>query len=247
MALNSSRDEAHAKITEVKGAVLGEREWLDVLRELKGQLHDARLHLGRRDAATTAKAQFEAGANAKKCLVRAGGLLKELEEALRLNTKNADDGWKLGDGEMRRRKDLLDSAKGDRDGLEKLAVSLAIKNQNGASSGGAGVATTQDKSALFGPNVARPGGRVLGAPVPETNKTRELDNEGVLMLQKQMMQDQDLDVDELAKIVRRQKEMGLAINEELVIQNEMLGRMDEDVDRVKGKIDIAKKRVGKIR
>jgi regulator of vacuolar morphogenesis len=99
---------------------------------------------------------------------------------------------------------------------------------------------------LFGPGVSRPSGRVLGAPVPETDKTRQLDNEGVVQLQRQLMQDQDLDVEELAKIVRRQREMGLAIHGELELQNEMLDRVDKDVDRVKGKIDIAKKRVSKI-
>jgi len=41
--------------------------------------------------------------------------------------------------------------------------------------------------------------------------------------------------------------MGIAINEELEDQIKMLERVDEDVDRVKGKIDIAKKRVGKIK
>ena len=69
----------------------------------------------------------------------------------------------------------------------------------------------------------------------------------MLQLQKQIMQDQDLDVEELAKIVRRQKNMGIAINEELEDQIKMLERVDEDVDRVKGKIDIAKKRIGKIK
>jgi regulator of vacuolar morphogenesis len=100
------------------------------------------------------------------------------------------------------------------------------------SGSGKSAATQQDKNALFGPNVSRPSGRVLGAPVPETDKMRELDNEGVLQLQKQLMQDLDLDVEELAKIVRRQKEM--------------LKRVDEDVDRLGGKINVAKKRVGKI-
>jgi regulator of vacuolar morphogenesis len=99
---------------------------------------------------------------------------------------------------------------------------------------------------LFGPGVSRPSGRVLGAPVPETDKTRELDNEGVVQLQRQLMRDQDLDVEELGKIVRRQKEMGLAINSELELQKELLDKVDQDVDRVKGKIDIAKKRVNKI-
>jgi regulator of vacuolar morphogenesis len=225
--------------------------WLDLLREMKGQLHDARNFLGKRDAATSAQAQYEAGANAKRCLVKAAGLIGNLEEGLRIlgEGEKRGDGGRVGAGELRRRRDLLGSAKVEREGLEKLAVSLAVKNQNLGGSGngnGGAVATAQDKNALFGPGVSRPSGRVLGAPVPETDKTRELDNEGVVQLQKQMMQDQDLDVEELAKIVRRQKEMGLAIHGELELQNEMLKRVDEDADRVGRKIDIAKKRVGKI-
>lgn len=254
-AANSSRAEAQAAITGA-GAI-DPTVWLDMHREMKGQLHDARLHLGRRDGATTAQAQHEAGANAKRCLVKAGSLLGELESGLKAMSEAAKgDGacgsgssgaGVLGEGELRRRKDLLASARVEKEGLEKLSINLATKGQGSRGNGSAGAAASQqDKSALFGPGVARPSGRVLGAPVPETERTRELDNDGVLQLQKQMMQDQDLDVEELAKIVRRQKEMGLAINEELVLQNEMLARVDEDVDRVKGKIDVAKKRVKKI-
>jgi regulator of vacuolar morphogenesis len=253
---SSSRSDAHAAITGpgLSGngipATADATVWLDVHREMKGQLHEARLFLGRRDGATTAQAQHEAGANAKKCLIKAGGLIASLEEGLKiLNGKGVNDwtGPKLGDGELRRRRDLLNAGRGEKEGLEKLALSLAVKAQgNSNSSGGGAVATQHDKAALFGPGVSRPSGRVLGAPVPETDKTRELDNEGVLQLQKQMMQDQDLDVEELAKIVRRQKQMGLAINEELQLQDEMLRRVDEDVDRVQGKLKIAKKRVQKI-
>ncbi|TGO17157.1 hypothetical protein BTUL_0020g00430 [Botrytis tulipae] len=225
--------------------------WLDVHRELKAQLHDARLFLGRRDSANTAAGQYEAGANAKRCLVKSGGLLKDLEEGLKVmgeGEKNGRGEARVGAGELRRRRDLLGSAKVEKEGLEKLAVTLAVKNQASSSSANGSAAATQaDKNALFGPGVSRPSGRVLGAPVPETDKTRELDNEGVLQLQKELMQNQDLDVEELGKIVRRQREMGLAIHGELELQNEMLKRVDEDADRVGGKINIAKKRIAKIR
>jgi hypothetical protein len=36
--------------------------------------------------------------------------------------------------------------------------------------------------------------------------------------------------------------MGIMINEELGIQNEMLGLVEEDVDRVQGKIDVGRRR-----
>lgn len=219
--------------------------WLDLHREMKGQLHEGRLFLGKRDGATTAQAQYEAGANAKRCLVKAGALLGSLEEGLKSmaeTDKRGDN--RVGAGELRRRRDLLSSARVELEGLEKLAVSLAVKNQEGGESGAS--ATQQDKSNLFGPGVSRPSGRVLGAPVPETERTRERDNEGVLQLQKQLMKDQDLDVEELAKIVRRQRDVGLAIQSEVEQQNEMLARVNEDADRVRKKIDVAKKRVGKI-
>ena len=43
------------------------------------------------------------------------------------------------------------------------------------------------------------------------------------------------------------REMGVAINEEVVQQNALLGLFEEDVQRVDGKIRIAKKRIEKIR
>ncbi|OBT77104.1 hypothetical protein VF21_05067 [Pseudogymnoascus sp. 05NY08] len=250
---SSSRSaEAHADITGISdlkggGANLDPAAWLDVLREMKARLHEARLWLGKRDGATTSQAQHEASASAKKCLVKAGLLVQTLEEGL----KALAGARGLGEGELRRRRDLVNSAKVEKEGLEKLAASLALKGNTGGSSasgGGSSVAASSaDRTELFGGGASRPKGRVLGAPAQETERTRELGNEGVLQLQQQMMQEQDLDLDELAKIVRRQKEMGIAISDELELQNEMLTRVDEDVTRVGGKLEIAKKRTGKIR
>ncbi|KAH8589971.1 Phox homologous domain-containing protein [Bisporella sp. PMI_857] len=230
------------------GAAMDPQVWLDVHREMKEHLKEARLFLGKRDGATTAQAQYEMGAKAKSALVKSGTLLGNLEEGLKAfaEEERRSGRHKLGEGELRRRRDLLSSARTEKDGLEKLNLSLAVKSHGNGSIVGNAKATPQDKADLFGLNVSRPPGRVLGAPVPETDKTRELDHEGVLQLQKQIMQDQDLDVEELTKIVRRQKEMGLAIHSELELQNEMLVRVDEDATRVKRKIDIAKNRAAKI-
>ena len=181
--------------------------------------------------------------------------------ALEQGLKRQQDEWgseKLGEGEVRRRKDLISSAKKEREGLEGLLNAMAAKSRVDA--------TVQDKQALLessGTGLAnggapnnhnhnhnqsnnsrrRQGGRVLGK---ETTQTRELDNQGVLQLQKQLMHEQDEDVLVLAKAVRRQRELGVAINEELEVQKVMLEMMDEDVTRVAGKIDVARKRVGKI-
>ncbi|KAM0334560.1 hypothetical protein ACHAQA_001590 [Verticillium albo-atrum] len=224
--------------------------WLDTHREMKGCLHEARLALARRDGAAEAgngTGAAEAGAAAKRALVKAGTMGFSLTEGL----KAMQEGGRLGDGELRRRRDLLSSAKVEREGLDRLSNSFAsaqVGNQGQGAGGREGIAPAGDKAALLGAAAsrARPGGRVLGAPLPETERTRELDNEGVVQLQKQMMGEQDQQVEMLGAIVRRQKEMGLQINEEIEATTEMLDRMNDDVDRVGGKVRVAKNRIKKL-
>lgn len=228
--------------------------WTDLHREMKGHLHEARLQLARRDAAndtgagsgpgskTGSTAAVEAGASAKRALVRAGSLLTALDGGL----KSMGEAKRLGEGELRRRRDLLAAARAERDGLEKLSSSLASARgvREGAPSSG-------DKATLLSgagesSSRANRGGRVLGAPLPETERTRELDNSGVVQLQRQQMEEQDQDVDELAKIIRRQKEMSLAIKGEVEVHNEMLDQMDRDVDRVQAKMKVADSKARKL-
>ncbi|KAB8203091.1 hypothetical protein BDV34DRAFT_214903 [Aspergillus parasiticus] len=223
--------------------------WLDVYRDMKSHLHDARLHLTRRDQETTPQKQHESSARAKSSLVRAGSLVAALEEGLKVMGETASRaqspsgrgrGGSLGDGELRRRKDLLINARKEKDGLEDLLNAMAAKSRVDHA-----VASVQDKEALVGSASRKPArsGRVLGK---ETERTRELDNQGVLQLQRQTMEDQDQSVEELLKIIRRQKELGIAINEEVEIQNALLSMANEDAERVHRKIDIGKKRIGKI-
>lgn len=216
-------------------------DWLDKYAEVKSSLQEARLWLTRREQATAAKAQHEASANVKSRLVRAGTLMSALDEGLERLSAKAGDEWggeKLGDGEIRRRRDMIGTARKERDGLESVLNTMAV---NSAISGSGSLApstssaavTYEQKAGLFkGANMGPTSGRrVLGAPVKETERTRELDNEGVLQLQKQIIQEQDEDVVDLTKVVRRMREMGVQINQEIVEQNAMLLLLDEDVER----------------
>jgi regulator of vacuolar morphogenesis len=173
--------------------------------------------------------------------VKAGTLIATLADGLR----KIQESSRLGEGELRRRRDLLSQARIEREGLDKLSTSMpsstAASGRGGASQG---QASTSDKAALL--KGARPAGRVLGAPLPETDKTRELDNNGVLLLQKQEMQMQDTQIDQLAAIIRRQRDMGMQINEEVERQTEMLDRMDEDETRLQAKIKVANNRLKKL-
>lgn len=213
--------------------------WLDYFRDMKAHLHDARLQLSRRDQETTPQKQHESSAQAKSSLVRASAMISTLEDGLKnlsgRGTQFGDSsgGSGLGEGELRRRKDLLINARKEKDGLENLLHAMATKSRLDQA-----VASIQDKDALLkvgngdtasnGRRSPARSGRVLGK---ETERTRELDNEGVLQLQKQTMQEQDQSVEELMKIIIRQRELGTAIHEELEVQNELLKLADEDTDR----------------
>ncbi|KAJ6079121.1 hypothetical protein N7467_008874 [Penicillium canescens] len=243
----------HAALTDpdaTNAPIMDPTLWLDYYRDMKGHLHDARLQLSRRDQETTPQKQHESSAQAKSCLVRAGTMIIALDEGLKNIASGDKTSSTLGGGEIRRRKDLLINARKEKDGLEDLLHAMATKSRLDRA-----VASIQDKEALMstgisGGDSATGGrrtpartGRVLGK---ETEQTRELDNEGVLQLQRQMMQSQDANVDELMKIIIRQRELGTQINEELEVQNELLKLADEEADILKSKIDVGKKRIGKI-
>lgn len=235
----------------MNGAVSGQSitdpvVWLDYHRDLKASLHDTRLQLTRRDQATSAQAQHESSAAAKKHLVKAGTMIQSLEQGL---NNLGNDSWgkeRLGDGEMRRRRDLVESARKEREGLENLLNAMATKS---SLDGAIAQATAGDREKLISTQGQQNGkkpstGRVLGK---ETDRTRALDNQGVLQLQQQLMREQDEDVDVLAAAVARQKQIGIEIQEELAVQKDMLELLDEDVDRVQGKMDVARKRIGNIK
>ncbi|KAK6335319.1 hypothetical protein TWF718_010750 [Orbilia javanica] len=225
--------------------------WLDAHREMKTFLQDARSEISRRDQATSVADQHDASAAAKKVLVKVSGLLDNLERGLALQSKATGISI-LGDGEIRRRKDLLASGMKERNALEALANSLSASKLQGSSKTPQSMAVTKEALALAataattGNMRGRSAGRVLGAPAPETDKTRQLDNIGVLQLQQEIMKSQDEDLQTLLKAVGRQKQVGVEIGRELDEQNQLLDSLDVDVERVNDKIRVVKKRVKNI-
>ncbi|KAI1339371.1 Phox-like protein [Xylariaceae sp. FL0016] len=227
-----NKDAANAAAAQDPGT------WLDLHGEMKRDFQEARRCLARRDAATDNSAALEAGSAAKKALVKAAGLLSCLRDGLQA----MEDAKRLGEGEIRRRKDLLGAARVDREDLERLSSTISASARMSQRA----MPTKNDKAALIGNGHKARGGRVLGAPLPETERTREVDNQGVVQLQRQMMDEQDQDVESLGKIIRRQREMAEAINREVEEQTEMLDHVNQQADIVGGKIRVAKDRTKKI-
>ncbi|KAG2199629.1 hypothetical protein INT46_010556 [Mucor plumbeus] len=81
----------------------------------------------------------------------------------------------------------------------------------------------------------------------ETEETRGLDNEGLLVYQNQIMGDQDQQVQQFGAILARQKQLGISIGHELETQNQILDELDGDVERTHTKLKFANKKLQKIK
>lgn len=224
---------------EKKTQELSSGEWLDIHRELKNRIQHTRSQLKQRETAVAPQQQHSLSADAKSNLVRAATIIAQLDQSLSAHASSSTSG--LGDGEIRRRRDLLVSAKKEIQALEGVLKSIASRPQRVEQP------SAPLKEELWkGTPTAKPG-RVLGGPAQETKRTQELDNNGVLQLQQQIMKEQDEDVLLLGSTINRLKDMGIMMNEELTIQNQMLDLIEGDVDRVQGKINVGRKRIQHIK
>ncbi|KAL2156577.1 hypothetical protein VTH82DRAFT_1322 [Thermothelomyces myriococcoides] len=216
--------------------------WVDLNKEMKTELSAARAALARKEHAVSDAEAREADAQARRALIKAGSLIGPLEEGLKV----MKEGGKLGGGEFTRRRDAVEAAKYEKGLLDQLAASLAAR---GLSSGGPGSGGEQqsenNKAKLLGGGGSsrRPAGRTLGAPLPETEETRELDNEGLLQRQKLVTQEQDERVNVLGAAVRRLHQLGNAIEEEVNHQNSLLDQANDAADNLHRKLGVANRRI----
>jgi regulator of vacuolar morphogenesis len=232
-----------------------EEDWLDIHKQAKILLQDARRHLSRRSTATTIKDQHSASAAAKRCLVLVGTKVTTLQAQLSAEEREAGR-LALGEGELRRRRDLIRELNTEILGLERLSQSIATQRTtlsvpNSSDEPGnplfAGHSPTpqlqQSSSSSSGGAVSSR--RVFGVP-QETERTKGLDNHGVLQLQQTIMQEQEDHMDDILHQVRRTKGLAQQINEELVSQIDLLDGLEDDVDRVDSKIKRAQRRADKL-
>lgn len=89
------------------------------------------------------------------------------------------------------------------------------------------------------------GKRVFGKS-QETPETLPLDNQQLLQQQIDIHKQQDQELGELRKIIQRQREIGLTINQETEEQNELLDSFNEDVDHTTEKLRLARHKARKV-
>jgi SYP5 family syntaxin len=78
----------------------------------------------------------------------------------------------------------------------------------------------------------------------ETNRTQGLENSGLISLQRQIMREQDEDLESLESTVLSTKHIALAVNEELDLHTRLLDDMDKDADVTNNRLKAAQKKLG---
>lgn len=176
-------------------------------------------------------------AEERRLCILAAGKLKDLESSLVEDSS-------LGDGEYRRRRDLLNELGRI---LEKTKLRATTISTTGIPSN-TDINSVADlnHTKLFGNRTERSAPpRVLGGG-SETDRTRDLNNTQLLSQQQIDMTSQDQIIENLRKNIARQKQLGLDINEELVFQNKLLDDLDDQTHATNGRLNQARRRAGKL-
>ena len=219
--------------------------WLGEHGNVQTLLRSTRSELLKRDAlASMGDPAGSRGASvtAKKLLRDVGDRVDGLERGL----KEVMGG--LGDGEKKRREEMVQGLRAERANLQRMAeAGVRTTFNRDASTTSTNTSTPGGSSLLFGANPPSTG-RVFGkkAPPQETAETRPLDDRGLLQLQQTKMQGQDQQLEELSKLLQRQKGMGEEIHREIGDQTEMLEDIDGEVGRVGGKMARSKRQMNKL-
>ncbi|KIJ68381.1 hypothetical protein HYDPIDRAFT_36866 [Hydnomerulius pinastri MD-312] len=226
--------------------------WLDEHLELQSRIRDVRADINRRDTLSDrgdVGASHTANVQAKKKLAEILSRVRSLTQGLQELGMSG-----MAEGELQRRTDMVARLQDDCEKLGKMVtVARHVSRVGGPTPPHApgftnvAVAPESDRAALLGSS--KPVTRVFGAALKkpqETDATRPLDDHGVLQLQKAELQQQDSQLSQLTSILQRQRHLGEAIGAELATQIEMLDELNNDVDRVGGKLTSAKRQLNRL-
>ena len=225
--------------------------WLDEHQDVQARVRDVRADINRRDALADngdVSGSHQANVQAKKKLAGVLTRVGVLESGLQTLGLAG-----MSEGELQRRTDMVARL---RDDCEKLAKIVTVARMTARGIGTAAErnpAPAGDREALLGGSSIpggfnRPVARVFGqaAQPRETEQTRPLDNHGLVQLHQTQMDQQDAQLAQLSTILQRQKQLGLAINQEIREQIEDLDTLTLEVDQVGGKLTNAKRQLNRL-
>ncbi|KAH9898461.1 syntaxin [Cubamyces lactineus] len=226
--------------------------WLDEHQDLQACVRDVRADINRRDALSDSNdisGSHQANVQAKKKLAGVLTRVGVLEEGLQTLALAG-----LSEGELQRRRDMVARLRDDCEKLAKIVTVSRMTTRGIGSAAERNPASATDRDALMSSSSGMPGGfnrpvaRVFGqaAPPRETEQTRPLDDHGLLQLQQTQINQQDTQLAQLTAILQRQKQLGLAIHEEVSQQIEELDHLNNEVDRAGGKLTNAKRQLNRL-
>ncbi|CAL1695960.1 unnamed protein product [Somion occarium] len=224
--------------------------WLDEHIDLQARIRDIRADINKRDALSDrgdVSGSHQANVQAKKKLAGVLTRVGVLESGLQTLGLAG-----MSEGELQRRRDMAARLRDDCERLAKMVTVARLTSRGLGPAAERNPASESDRAALLeSPSSAafgRPSGRAFGvAPQPkETEQTRPLDETGLVQMQHSQIDQQDSQLAQLSTILQRQKHLGLAINQELNEQTEMLDDLTNEVDRFGGKLTGAKRQMNRL-
>ncbi|KAG6845792.1 hypothetical protein H0H87_003846 [Tephrocybe sp. NHM501043] len=217
--------------------------WLDEHIELQTRIRVVRADINKRDALSDrgdVGASHKANVTAKAKLAGLSSRISTLEKGLEELGLSG-----ISEGELQRRTDMVARLRDDHEKLTRMVTVARQTSRSSAVSSNA-PAVESDREALLGVTVVKPVTRVFGAQPKETEQTRPLDDHGIFGLQQVQIQEQDQQLAQLSTILRRQKQLGIAIGNEIGSQNELLDDLSNDVDRVGGKLTATNRQLNRL-
>jgi regulator of vacuolar morphogenesis len=202
-------------------------------------------------------AQLGDASGSRSAGVEAKRAIKDLKTRLEALDKGLPLVEGLGQGERSRRQGMMEGLRDEALNVEKMAeagVRVAPPSHASGSGSPSGSRThtppinESARTALLGPT-STGSSRVFGSAArstpQETVHTRPLDTDGLVLLQKTQMEDQDAQLTQLSAVLQRQMKIGQEIGREVSEQNEMLDEISGEVDRVGGKLGRAKRQMNR--
>ena len=84
------------------------------------------------------------------------------------------------------------------------------------------------------------------APYTDDPEAAYPSTDTMLQSQRQMMEEQDMHLDQLATSIGRQRDLSLQINEELDVHHGLLESMDEELDRTGNRLSQARRKLDRV-
>ncbi|KAJ3155937.1 hypothetical protein HDU89_005500 [Geranomyces variabilis] len=227
------------------GPVFTPAAWMTEYQALKALTRDLRAHVTTRDrcsAAGDVQGAQSAAVAGKQGLRALEGRLALLEKGLVASDKQV-----VAKGELMRRQDLFGALVGEVEGVAKALSSSMMSAGRTLNAHAASVTPQQanERAALLGNPSPTPSRRFGTGGGIQANLS-SMEPQSLLEQQKLMMATQDDALTTLSSIIRRQKEIGTAIGQELDLHNGLLEEVDHEVDRVGARLGNTGKRLDKV-